>query len=493
MPAYLPYPTGAFPGAMGPAGLLGPGALLGAGHAAAAAAAAGGGVSGGYGGGGYPAAAPPFPHQPHPHQRGGGMQQQQHYGGGGHHHGGGKRGRGGHAHHHQQQQQAHAPFYPGQPYLMAYPPNTPGSVGSTPLSSTPPSSVGMGVGGYRGVGQGQGQVGAPQPYSAHFGPGGPNTFMPNPYGAFTPQALAYQMANMQMSGAGGSAAAAAAAAAAASAPSMGPTSYMMPPQAGASASSSSQPTPQSSGDPGISLPLPPIPTPVSAPPFQQLLTTHPLPPSSQPYYSVDVECVATGSGHNDRTMAHVSIVSAHGQVILNVYIKPDVPVFSYLTALTGLTEAQVSAGMSKEEALALLRQRLPKNALLVGQNVLKDVQWLELVEGVDFGGMLDLAGLFSVKHPTYHTMTRFSLAHQAKALLAIEQNEQHHPAIDALLSVQLYQLYTLLQQHPEEMERAKSLLMQLEPEPAFNRRNPTYDGVCMGNKKLCKCGQAWFF
>ena len=42
------------------------------------------------------------------------------------------------------------------------------------------------------------------------------------------------------------------------------------------------------------------------------------------------------------------------------------------------------SGMALQEAIAILRQYLPKYAILVGQNIGKDVEWLGLKEGVDF-------------------------------------------------------------------------------------------------------------
>ena len=45
----------------------------------------------------------------------------------------------------------------------------------------------------------------------------------------------------------------------------------------------------------------------------------------------------------------------------------------------GLTKESVEAhGLPLAEALALLRANLPPTAILVGQNILKDVQWLQV-------------------------------------------------------------------------------------------------------------------
>ena len=71
------------------------------------------------------------------------------------------------------------------------------------------------------------------------------------------------------------------------------------------------------------------------------------------------------------------------QPIFNVLIKQEQPVLSYITPLTGLTKEIVDAhGQPLADALAMLRSHLSPNAVLVGQNILKDVQWLQLAEGV---------------------------------------------------------------------------------------------------------------
>jgi RNA exonuclease 4 len=229
------------------------------------------------------------------------------------------------------------------------------------------------------------------------------------------------------------------------------------------------------------------------PPFADLLSLQAVPQQSAPFFSVDVECVASGPGHNDRAMGHIAIVDQMGEVVVNVYVRPSGPVTSYLPLLTGLTEADCAQGVTEEEAIRLCRAAIPRNAVLVGQNVLKDVQWLRLEDGVDFESMRDLMGLFSVKNPRYNNSTTcFSLAHEAKALLSMDQQTTHHPAIDAWLSIKLYQLYLLLQQHPAELARAQQLLLDTPIEGAFNKKHPIYDGVCMGNRKDCKCGQPHF-
>ena len=38
------------------------------------------------------------------------------------------------------------------------------------------------------------------------------------------------------------------------------------------------------------------------------------------------------------------------------------------------------------------------------------------------------------------------------------------------------------------LEHAKALLLQTPPEPSFAKKNPSFEGCCMGNRKTCTCG-----
>jgi len=51
--------------------------------------------------------------------------------------------------------------------------------------------------------------------------------------------------------------------------------------------------------------------------YQQQMANRP-----PPYYSLDVECVATGAKHNDRAVAQIALVDQWERVILNFYVKP---------------------------------------------------------------------------------------------------------------------------------------------------------------------------
>ena len=64
------------------------------------------------------------------------------------------------------------------------------------------------------------------------------------------------------------------------------------------------------------------------------------------------------------------------------------------------------------EAMAHLRAYLSPNSVLVGQSIHKDVQWLQLAEGIDYAFIIDLSGLFKVWNPARNEYTNFSQGSQ---------------------------------------------------------------------------------
>lgn len=93
-------------------------------------------------------------------------------------------------------------------------------------------------------------------------------------------------------------------------------------------------------------PYPMQPQAFQPPPMNQ------LPPM---IFGIDVECVATGTTHNDRSVAQFALVVCNTlealchhaattimatqdeseRTVLNVYVKPEDPVVSYLTPISG--------------------------------------------------------------------------------------------------------------------------------------------------------------
>jgi hypothetical protein len=74
-------------------------------------------------------------------------------------------------------------------------------------------------------------------------------------------------------------------------------------------------------------------------------------------------------------------------------------------------------GIPLPQAIAYLRQCLPPQAILVGQNIAKDVEWLGLKEGRDFAQLMDLTGLFRIWNPKFNSFSVFSQDHLARICL----------------------------------------------------------------------------
>ncbi len=229
--------------------------------------------------------------------------------------------------------------------------------------------------------------------------------------------------------------------------------------------------------------------------LQQFTIARALGEGASPVFSIDVECVATGVRHDARAVAQIALVDEFEKVLCNIHVKPDEPIVSYLPALTGLDKKTIDeSGIPQSEAVARVKALLPKSAILVGQNIHKDVQWLGLQDGKDFQGMRDLGQLWRVRNENFGgKFTYFSLQHEGKALLNLEQGEPHSPVKDALMSIRLYNLFRNLEAFPDIKRDADKLLLAMEKKPSFASKNPVYDKVCMGVRKVCKCGAPFLY
>lgn len=121
------------------------------------------------------------------------------------------------------------------------------------------------------------------------------------------------------------------------------------------------------------------------------------------YVSIDVECVATGAGHNDRAPCSVAIVTADERTLLDERFLPEAAVKSFLTQLTGI-RAEDFAGVTQTlaDVLPRIRACLGPDTVIVGQNPKSDIEWLGLEEGVDFKSIVDLSLVFEVFCCTSH-------------------------------------------------------------------------------------------
>eukprot|EP00128_Syssomonas_multiformis_P014267 Colp12_sorted_trinity150504_noHs@36303 len=216
-------------------------------------------------------------------------------------------------------------------------------------------------------------------------------------------------------------------------------------------------------------------------------------PPGQPVFSIDVECVATGVQHNARSVAQVALVDEWSRPIFNTYIKQDMPVLSHIHELTGLTKEVLDKhGLPLAEAMAYLRSHLSPNAILVGQSIQKDVQWLQLAEGVDYHSLIDLSGLFRVWNPARGEYTNFSQDHCAKVWIGVGDRAQHDAITDAAISMSLFNAYRTVQWDAGRLMELQMATLAAPRVPGFSALHPVVDGCCMGNRKLCTCGAPFY-
>ena len=212
-----------------------------------------------------------------------------------------------------------------------------------------------------------------------------------------------------------------------------------------------------------------------------------------PVFSIDVECVATSTLHNARSIAHIAMVDEWCRPVCSLYVKQEKKVASYLTPVTGVTAEIIEKhGMFLSDALIQLRQHLPPNAVLVGQNIKKDVEWLNLAEGLDFASMIDLVALFRVWNIIHNGYTVFSQDHVAKVWLGYPERETHDALNDAAISMSLFNAYRTCQFDENNLRRMQMLTLETPRTPSYSATHPTIDGCCLGHRKTCSCGAPFF-
>lgn len=126
------------------------------------------------------------------------------------------------------------------------------------------------------------------------------------------------------------------------------------------------------------------------------------------FYSIDVECVAIGYGHTDRQRlaGRVALVDAEDNVLVDEYVRlidHSHDIVSYLTPLSGLDETKCLCPDNKslDEIMVMVKQKMQPadKAVVVGQSIHHDIQWLGLEKGVDFQDLVDIGSIFRQRIP----------------------------------------------------------------------------------------------
>lgn len=128
------------------------------------------------------------------------------------------------------------------------------------------------------------------------------------------------------------------------------------------------------------------------------------------------------------------------------------------------------------EVMAGLRDFLSPQAVLVGQSIHKDVQWLQLAEGIDYHSMINLSDLFRVWNAPRKAYTNFSQDHCAKVWLGMQERPHHDALTDATVSMSLFNMYRQLQIYPQQMLDMRQRTLDAPRIPGFSKKFPSIDG-----------------
>jgi len=110
-----------------------------------------------------------------------------------------------------------------------------------------------------------------------------------------------------------------------------------------------------------------------------------------PIFSLCLSYVATGHKHTDRATAQIALVNEEGNIVRNIYVKPETPVVSYLTPVTGIDkETIVKYGIHLREGTNILKEALSPDVVLVGHCPGPDIEVLGLEKGKHYRTILDL-------------------------------------------------------------------------------------------------------
>ncbi len=140
----------------------------------------------------------------------------------------------------------------------------------------------------------------------------------------------------------------------------------------------------------------------------------------QRYIALNVKCVATGVRHDakSRAVCSVAVIDYGEKILLQKAVKPEAPIVSYLTPLSGVREGDLDGAESTEVVIAQVKALLGPDVILVGQGLVNDIEWLCLEEGRDYGGIEELAEMFKRYSSFYGSYTFYSLRHEANTLLS---------------------------------------------------------------------------
>ncbi|XP_066095220.1 apoptosis-enhancing nuclease [Saccopteryx bilineata] len=167
-------------------------------------------------------------------------------------------------------------------------------------------------------------------------------------------------------------------------------------------------------------------------------STGPLPSK---YVAIDCEMVGTGPRGRVSELARCSVVSYHGDVLYDKYVRPEMPIVDYRTRWSGITQQHMRKAIpfqvAQKEILKLL-----KGKVVVGHALHNDFKALKYIHPrSQTRDTTCVPNLLS--QPSLHTRTRVSLKDLALQLLhkKIQVGQHGHSSVeDATTAMELYRL-----------------------------------------------------
>lgn len=97
--------------------------------------------------------------------------------------------------------------------------------------------------------------------------------------------------------------------------------------------------------------------------------------NSESYVAIDCEMVSTENDKN--TLARVSIVNMEGDVLLDLYVKPEEKVLNYRTFVTGIKARHLNTGKPFKEVRKMVKGII-RNQIVVGHAIHNDLSALKI-------------------------------------------------------------------------------------------------------------------
>ena len=209
--------------------------------------------------------------------------------------------------------------------------------------------------------------------------------------------------------------------------------------------------------------------------------TLPSTPSTPTFIALDVECVATSKSCRGRAVGLIAAVNFNEETIFFEYVKPDVPVASPMTLLTGITRKDLESARPLSEVMVDFRKLLGDQCTLIGHGIKSDLEWLGLTKGVDYVNTQDTAKLFAVKTP--ENMITPSLRHLSLSVFGVDmQTGVHSPSVDALYALKLYKMHLGIQHDPAQLNHVHQVLLATPKPPPVAKRYPYIDGCELSSR-----------